>query len=154
VSLAAVAVWAVPVLALAQHEVPVHERGRRAMGFDQERTTHHFLLRPDGGIIRVDVNAADDHVNRRAIRTHLRRIANDFASGRFDAPVATHAEEPDGTSVMRALSPAIRYVVEDTPGGALVRITSADPAAVAAIHDFLRYQIREHHTGDPAAIGH
>jgi hypothetical protein len=139
-SLTVIAVLGVPVPALAQ------------MGFDQERTTHHFLLRPDGGIIRVDANTAADHASTQAIRTHLRRIARDFAAGRFDAPVATHAEEPDGTAVMRALASRIRYAFEETPAGAMVRIASADPNAVAAIHEFLRYQIREHHTGDPTGI--
>lgn len=31
----------------------------------------------------------------------------------------------------------------------MVRITSSGPAAVKAVHDFLRYQIKEHATGDP-----
>jgi hypothetical protein len=30
----------------------------------------------------------------------------------------------------------------------MVRLQSADPIAVAAIHDFLRFQITEHQTGD------
>jgi hypothetical protein len=131
------------------HDLALAQRGREAMGFDQDRTTHHFLLRPDGGVISVEINASDDDANRDAIRTHLRRIASDFAQGRFDAPVATHAEAPPGTAVMRALASSIRYTVGDTPGGAAVRIASENPKAVAAVHDFLRYQIREHRTGDP-----
>jgi hypothetical protein len=151
--------------ALAQHDMPAgvgHEqhiaqlkeatlkdRGRRAMGFDQDRTTHHFILRSDGGIISVEVTDLADDRNRNAIRTHLERIAAEFAAGRFDAPLDTHGEEPPGTSAMRALRSSIRYVVERTPAGARVRMMSTNNAAIAAIHDFLAYQIREHQTGDP-----
>jgi hypothetical protein len=130
-------------------EAALKERGRRAMGFDQDRTTHHFILRPDGGIISVEVNDPTDDTNRNAIRTHLERITADFATGRFDAPLLTHGEEPPGTSAMRALRRSIRYVVERTAGGARVRMSSTNDAAIAAIHDFLAYQIREHQTGDP-----
>jgi hypothetical protein len=50
--------------------------------------------------------------------------------------------------MMRALRSSIRCVVEETPGGARVHLTSSDPVAVAAIREFLAYQIREHRTGD------
>jgi len=50
---------------------------------------------------------------------------------------------------MRALRRSIRYVVEQTAGGARLRMNSTNDAAIAAIHDFLAYQIREHQTGDP-----
>jgi hypothetical protein len=150
---------------LAQHEMPagvtheqhsrqlskdagLKERGREAMGFDQDRTVHHFTLRSDGGIISVEVVDPADTRNREAIRTHLRRIAADFAAGRFEAPLATHGEEPPGTSMMRALRSSIRYAVEETPGGARVHLSSSDRAAVTAIREFLAYQIREHRTGD------
>jgi hypothetical protein len=139
-------------LAQLETDAALSDRGRLAMGFDQERTTHHFILRRDGGLIRVEVNDPADDVNRTAIRTHLRRIAEDFAAGRFDAPFATHGEEPTGVAVMRARSSSIRYTVEDTAGGAAVRIISTDPAALAAIKDFLTYQIREHRTGDPLSV--
>jgi hypothetical protein len=36
-------------------------------------------------------------------------------------------------------------------GGKVVAET-ADPAALAALHDFLRFQIREHKTGDPLTL--
>ena len=150
---------------LAQHDMPAgvtHEQhleqvkeamltqqGARAMGFDQERTTHHFLLRSDGGIISVEVNDASDDVNRRAIRAHLKRIAADFAAGRFDAPFETHGEEPPGTPVMRTMRSSIQYHAEDTAQGGRVSIKSSDSRAVEAIHLFLAYQIREHRTGDP-----
>jgi hypothetical protein len=118
------------------------------MGFDQDRTVHHFTLRSDGGIISVEVVDPADTRNRESIRTHLRRIAIEFAAGRFGAPLAIDGDEPPATSMMRALRSSIRCVVEETPGGARVHLTSSDPVAVAAIREFLAYQIREHRTGD------
>jgi hypothetical protein len=42
--------------------------------------------------------------------------------------------------------------VEDTPNGASVKVSSRNPQAVAAIHDFLKFQIQDHQTGDPLTI--
>ena len=37
------------------------QRGAMVMGFDQARTTHHFLLFNDGGAIDVSVNDLGRH---------------------------------------------------------------------------------------------
>jgi hypothetical protein len=42
----------------------------------------------------------------------------------------------------------IAFTYEETAGGARVRISTADAQAKAAVQAFLRYQIREHATGD------
>jgi len=46
----------------------------------------------------------------------------------------------------------IRYQLEHLPAGARLSIRSDDAVAVAAIQDFLRYQIREHQTGDSETV--
>lgn len=61
------------------------KRGADAMGFDQDATTHHFILAADGGSIEVTVKNASDTVNLEAIRTHLKEIAGQFAAGDFEA---------------------------------------------------------------------
>jgi hypothetical protein len=48
------------------------ERGAADMGFDQDRTAHHFLLFKDGGAIDVGVKDRSDTNNRDAIRSHCR----------------------------------------------------------------------------------
>jgi hypothetical protein len=50
---------------------------------------------------------------------------------------------------MRARRAAIRYEVSDLPRGAELRIRSADPIAVEAVHAFLAYQRTEHRTDPP-----
>jgi hypothetical protein len=122
------------------------------MGFDQETTTHHFTLTADGGTIAVSANDPDDLTSRDQIRAHLQTIAVEFGRGEFGKPVATHAELPPGVEAMQRAKDQIRYVVEERPGGGLVRIVTADPVAVEAVHAFLRYQITEHKTGDALSV--
>jgi hypothetical protein len=125
------------------------KRGAAAMGFDQDTTSHHFLLAPDGGSIEVGVNDPADEEGRTAVRAHLKEIAAEFSRGVFDKPFATHGEVPPGVSAMRRLRKAIRFRFEEAAAGGRVRISTDDAKARDAVHEFLRYQIREHGTGDP-----
>jgi hypothetical protein len=128
------------------------ERGAAAMGFDQLRTSHHFRLSPSGGSIEVHTHATEDEALRGQVVDHLRGIAASFAAGDFATPLAVHGELPDGVTDLRRLGGAVRYEFEEGDLGARVWISSADPQGVAAIHRFLRYQIREHRTGDPLTV--
>src|SRR5262249_21365380 len=98
--------------------------------------------------IEVDANAATDARTREAIRMHLQAVAADFAAGRFDAPFATHGVVPSGVETMQRLRADVTYTFEATPRGGRVRIRSASGEALGAVHRFLRFQIREHKTGD------
>jgi hypothetical protein len=127
-------------------------RGAVAMGFDQDATTHHFLLARDGGSIVVTANSTADGASIDSIRLHLREIANDFAKGDFAKPFATHAEVPPGVAAMTARRASIQYRYEDRDAGAAVVLTTTDRTTLKAIHQFLRYQIAEHKTGDPLKV--
>ena len=131
------------------HDKMVMQNGEKAMGFSQTATTHHFLLMDDGGAIQVEVNDAKDTANRDRIRMHLTEIAKQFAEGIFTTPFAVHGKVPDGVPTMDKLKADIKYTYEETPNGARVRIATNNPKALAAIYEFLRFQINEHHTGDP-----
>ena len=127
----------------------MNKRGAQAMGFSQTATTHHFRLSKDGGSIEVEANDAHDDASRDQIRAHLKHIAASFSTGDFEIPMLVHDETPPGVPVMRQLKDVISYKFEETERGGRVRIASNNAAAVAAIHEFLRFQIREHRTGDP-----
>jgi hypothetical protein len=137
----------------AGHLAEVNARGERGMGFSQSATTHHFLLMNDGGAIQIEANDAKDAANRDSIRGHLTHIARMFAEGNFDTPMFVHDQVPPGTSVMQKLKSEVAYKYEETNGGARVRISTRNGEALSAIHDFLRFQIREHQTGDPLEVG-
>jgi hypothetical protein len=132
-----------------QKDADLKRRGADAMGFDQDAVAHHFRLAADGGSIEVTVTNRNDTATVQQVRVHLREIAGAFADGDFRKPLATHDELPAGAAEMQARRSAIRYTYEDLDGGGRVRIVTADAAALEAVHEFLRYQIREHHTGDP-----
>lgn len=134
----------------ARESNDLDHRGDKVMGFEHTRTTHHFLLEPDGGVIQVEANDPADAESRQAIRTHLEEIAGHFSRGDFSAPFAIHQREMPGVPVMTRKKDAIRYRYEEMERGARVRITTSDPEAVAAVHDFLKAQIADHRTGDHA----
>lgn len=136
-----------------QHQMDeMNRRHGQAMGFDQLKTTHHFILTEDGGVIRVDANDAKDSQSRDQIRMHLSHIAMMFGDGNFKTPMLVHAETPAGAETMRRLKADIKYQYEETDRGAAVRISTTNAEALAAIHDFLRYQIKEHKTGDSLVV--
>lgn len=132
----------------AQHHAGVNKRGDQAMGFSHEKTTHHFRLRANGGVIEVSANDPKDGASRDQIRHHLTLIAELFAKGDFSLPMFTHGEAPPGTAEMTRLKEDIKYTFEAIDRGGRVVIASASPEAIAAIHQFLRFQIKDHKTGD------
>ena len=123
------------------------------MGFDHLKTTHHFLLRPDGGVIQVEANDPKDTKSRDEIRQHLGHIVQLFANGDFTSPMLIHAQTPPGVPAMKRLKAAIKYRFESTPRGGRVHITTSNPDALTAVHEFLRFQISDHATGDDSGKG-
>jgi len=55
-----------------------------------------------------------------------------------------------GVEVMKRLKDQIAYTAENTAKGAQVRIVTRNPKALVAVHEFLRFQIKDHRTNDPA----
>ena len=131
----------------------MNKRGDHVMGFDHTKTTHHFLLQEQGGSIEVTANSADDVESSEQIRMHLKHIAMMFAEGNFNAPMLIHDQTPPGVPVMQELKGEIEYNFEEIERGAAVRISTKNPIALKAIHDFLRFQIKEHKTGDSLIVG-
>ena len=119
------------------------------MGFDQDATVHHFLIADDGGAVQVQVKNPSDAASLAAVRAHLKEIEKSFAAGDFQKPFMTHGEVPPGVPAMQKRKDAIMYRYEELPNGGRVRISTADANVREAIHEFLRYQIKEHKTGYP-----
>jgi hypothetical protein len=130
----------------------VNRRGDAAMGFSHAKTAHHFLLKSDGGEIRVEANEANDSASRDQIRQHLKHITKKFAEGDFAAPMLIHAQTPPGAPAMQKLKAEIKYEFEESERGGSVRISTNNPEAMKAIHEFLRFQIKDHRTGDSGEI--
>jgi hypothetical protein len=137
--------------AASQDHSVLDQRGDQVMGFEHTRTTHRFLIEKDGGVIQVEVNDPADAASRDQIRSHLGQVAQAFARGDFAMPGAIHDRVLPGVPEMARRKDAISYRYEETERGDRVRITTADPAALEAVHAFLRVQIEDHRTGDPVA---
>jgi hypothetical protein len=135
-----------------KHSMEMQGRGDEGMGFSQAKTTHHFNLAKDGGVISVEANDEKDTASRDQIRMHLAHIAKMFAEGNFDIPMFVHDQVPPGVPVMQSKKNQIQYRFEESKPGGRVVITSSDPEAVSAVHDFLSFQIREHKTGDSLTV--
>ena len=132
-----------------QSDSDLNHRGEQGMGFSQSATTHHFLLKSDGGVIQVEVKDASDADQLADVRMHLHHIAAAFQQGDFDIPMFVHDTIPPGEPEMKALRDQIHYTVEETKTGGRVIISSTNKDAVEAVHQFLIFQIQEHKTGDP-----
>jgi hypothetical protein len=131
---------------------PMSARGAQAMGFDQDKTTHHFYLFPDGGAIDVSVKDASDETNLDAIRAHLPHITTMFGAGNFDTPMLVHGTDVPGTAEMSSRKDRIKYTYVQTKKGGRVDIVTSDPVALEAVYAFLRFQISDHKTGDTLAV--
>ncbi len=134
------------------HMKTVNEQGDKAMGFSHEKTTHHFRLFADGGAIEVTANSAQDTESRDQIRKHLGHIAKMFTDGNFDAPMLTHGKVPPGVPVLQKMKAEVSYAFAEIENGGRVRIKTNNSEALAAVHEFLRFQITDHQTGDTTEI--
>jgi len=148
-----IAVLASASLAIAQHNQGPQQRGDHVMGFSHEKTTQHFELNQDGGIIEVRANDAADTATRDQIRTHFNHIVQMFAGGNFNAPMLVHdRKDVPGTAVMAELKDKLHWELEQTSRGAKIVITADNKPALDAVHEFLRFQIADHDTGDCTAV--
>lgn len=130
----------------------MNERGEKGMGFSQSATTHHFFLKADGGVIQVEAKDSADDASRDESRMHLRHIARAFQNGDFDIPMFVHETVPPGVTEMKQLQKEIKYTFEESANGGRVVISSANRDAIAAIQNFLRFQVEEHKTGDTTEV--
>ena len=121
-------------LALAQdHQAMVNEHGDHVMGFSHEKTTHHFELNYDGGIIDVRANDIKDTESRDQIRSHFHHIAQMFADGNFNAPMLVHGTAVPGTATMTRLKDQIHWDLQETPRGARIIIAADNKPALDAV---------------------
>ena len=140
----------VTLIALAQntHREMVNQHGDHEMGFSHQKTTHHFELNYDGGVIDVRANDVKDTASRDQIRTHFEHIAKMFAAGNFNVPMLVHSTAVPGTATMTRLKDQLHWTLSNTPRGSRLAVVADNQAAREAVYEFLRFQINDHETGD------
>lgn len=133
----------------------VQARGAVVMGVNQDTSAHVFESLADGGRVILERPTGTDTAEIRTIRAHIREIAAQFSRGDFRAPFLVHAQTVPGTVEMARRAGAITYVPIDRPRGAELRISTKDPAALRAIHEFLAFQRADHRAaGHEGHAGH
>lgn len=134
------------------HPNPKSEHQAHVMGFSQEKTSHHFELNQEGGVIEVRTNDIKDSEIRDEIRQHFTHIVKMFAAGDFNDPMLVHEQNVPGTATMSRLKQDIHWEMEEIPRGARINVVADNKEALDAVHEFLRFQIADHHTGDCTAV--
>jgi len=135
----------------AEHGAGVDHR-HDTLGVAHETTHHSFRLYDDGAAIELRANGPSDTTTIEAIRAHMRVIADQFRANNFSTPMFVHDKTPDGIETIKQLHAQIDFAYESLMTGARVRIKTANPTALSALHAFMRFQIVEHRTSDSGAI--
>jgi len=137
----------------ASHAQHPDAKAQHAMGFDQDKTAHHFFLYEDGGAIEVSVKDKADKTNLDAIRSHLAHITQMFGQGTFDLPMMVHdTKDVPGIHDLARHKDKLKYSYADTPAGGRVNIVTTDKDALSAVHAFLKFQVEDHKTGDKTVV--
>lgn len=139
-----------PMAGSVDHRAAVDHRHEEATGVAHAGTVHHFLLAKDGGAIVLEIDDPDNLEERGRIRDHLQTVARSMAAGDFSLPTSIHGRIPPGVGVMKKRRSAIQYAFAPSDNGGVVRISTRDTKALEAVHEFLRFQIQDHGTNDPA----
>lgn len=132
----------------------VQRNGAQVMGVNQDASEHIFEDLADGGRILYRMRDTTDAAGVATIREHLRHIEHAFAQGDFSNPAQVHSMAVPGTAVMAERRARIRYRMLPRPGGGELRITTADPEALAAVHEFLAFQRSDHRAAGHEGMRH
>lgn len=135
----------------AEHGAKVDQR-HDTFGMSHATTRHAFRLFKDGGAIELRASNATEQKTVAAIRNHIAEIAAAFARNDFTTPAFVHGATPAGIPEMQRLYKKITYTSKELPEGAAIRITTRNPAALSAVHEFMKFQIIEHRTGDSGKV--
>lgn len=135
----------------AAHGQEVDQR-HDTFGMPHDASTHSFRLFADGGAIELRANDRGDAKVIAAIQQHLQDIAGEFKKGDFSTPRFVHGYTPQGVEAMAQTAKTIEYRYEMLPAGGRIRLTTKDAKALAAVHDFLRFQVIEHRTANSGQI--
>lgn len=141
------------MMADAQRQSEVANRGKDVMPFTLAATTHIFTKDAKGGIQRVVAKRSSDSAQVKLVRKHLQEIREQFLHGDFSGPSHIHGQDMPGLSALKAAKPGqISIAYKDVKGGAELRYITADSELVAALHEWFDAQLSDH--GKDAMEGH
>ena len=141
------------MMADAQRQSEVANRGKDVMPFTLAATTHIFTKDVHGGIQRVVAKKSSDTAQIKLVRKHLQEIREQFLQGDFSGPSHIHGQDMPGLATLKAATPGqIDIAYKDVKGGAELRYKTTDSELVAALHQWFDAQLSDH--GKDAMEGH
>lgn len=141
------------IMADAQRQAEVSERGKDVMPFSLPATTHIFTKSAEGGIQRVLAKKSSDIAQVKLVRKHLQEIREQFLKGDFSGPSHIHGQDMPGLAELKEAKPGqIAIAYKDVKGGAELTYKTADASLVAALHKWFDAQLADH--GKDAVEGH
>lgn len=141
------------MMADAQRQAEVSERGKDVMPFSLPATTHIFTKSAEGGIQRVLAKKSSDIAQVKLVRKHLQEIREQFLKGDFSGPSHIHGQDMPGLAELKEAKPGqIAIAYKDVKGGAELTYQTADASLVAALHKWFDAQLADH--GKDAVEGH
>ena len=120
------------------------ERGEMAMGFDQTKITHNFVVTATGGEIMITALDIHDIKTISEIKSHVKDIQQEFTQGNFTKPFFIHAQIVPGTQIMTAKKDLIQYSTRQIESGDVLILTTSDPELLDAIKQFMNFQSTQH----------
>jgi hypothetical protein len=143
----AFALAAVPLAAGADtRQNLVMEHGAQVMPFNQEQAMHMFLPSATGGVVEIVVHDMDA-AQIALVRSHLLQEAAMFTRGDYSDPAYIHGKTMPGLARLESAASRVSVRYFETPSGAAITLASADQDLVAAIHQWLAAQQRDHSAG-------
>jgi len=125
------------------HRNMVMEHGAQVMPFDQKQAMHMFLPSATGGVVEIVVHDMDA-TQIALVRSHLLQEAAMFIRGDYADPAYIHGKTMPGLARLESAASRVSVHYFETPSGAAIMLTSADHDSVAAIHQWLAAQQRDH----------
>jgi hypothetical protein len=133
------------MMADAQRQAEVSERGKDVMPFSLPATTHIFTKSAEGGIQRVLAKKSSDIAQVKLVRKHLQEIREQFLKGDFSGPSHIHGQDMPGLAELKEAKPGqIAIAYKDVKGGAELTYKTADASLVAALHKWFDAQLSDH----------
>lgn len=123
----------------------VMERGDIAMGFDQNKIVHKFVVTSFGGSIIITALNSSDKQTINQIKNHILDIQKEFSQGNFTKPFFIHAQEVPGTEVMSEKKDLIKYSMSEIKNGSSLNLSTNDKGLIDAIGQFMEFQALGHH---------
>ena len=141
------------MMADPQRQAEVSQRGKDVMPFSLAATTHLFAKSANGGTQQVVARNASDAEQVKLAREHLQQIREQFLKGDFSGPSHIHGADMPGLAALKtARLGQITIDYKDVAGGGELTYKTADPALVAALHQWFDAQLSDH--GKDAREGH